>query len=528
MPEHVAAGLRKERIEHIIVLMMENRSFDHLLGFLPHPDPDYPGLAGGEHSCPVNPGNPGGRRVAATATATPQLGNDPGHTHRTVMLQIGQGGPAPMDGFVESYRRRIEGDPSAPEPPPWKRVVGSLAGAVVHTARWVWAKVRHIPDPVLAEPDHIMRCLPHSPDRVLGRLALDYAVLANWHASVPGETWPNRQYAHAATSHGTADIELGFYDDETVYERLGDGRWGIYQDGVAQVWAFAKLWLRWPKGVAIPGFHNIERLYDDIASDQLPAYSFVEPNHGLGGDGGNSQHPSNNTRNGGSFLAGEALMGRIHDALVQQPEVFEKTLLLITYDEHGGFYDHVEPRPVAAPDGYVDKSGFDFKLSGIRVPAVAISPLIPRGTLVREFFDHASIPATVLRQFASGEGPLTNRDKAASNVLDFLHLLETARTDIVPIGSSPPPPAGGPESAVTRPLDDLQAGLVQLAGAVSVAREQAGPEADRVPPFVPEPDTRRAAEQGRLDPQAARVVDSVVTDFEREGDEPDPADAEIG
>jgi len=528
MPEHVAAGKDRERIEHIIVLMMENRSFDHLLGFLPHPDPDYPGVGAGQYSCPVDPGNPGGRRVAATATATPQLGNDPGHSHRTVMLQIGQGSPVPMDGFVESYRRRVEGDPSAPKPPAWKRVVGRGAGAVVHTAKWVWAKVRHIPDPVLAAPDHIMRCFPHSPERVLGRLALDYAVLANWHASVPGETWLNRQYAHAATSHGTADIELNFYDDETVYERLGDGRWGIYQDGVAQVWAFAKLWQRWPNGSAIPGFHNIERLYEDIASDRLPAYSFVEPNHGFGGGEGNSQHPANNTRSGGSFLAGEALMGRIHDALVEHPAVFEKTLLLITYDEHGGFYDHVEPRPVAAPDEYEDKSGFDFKLSGIRVPAVAISPLIPPGTLVRAFFDHASIPATVLRQFAPNQGALTYRDAEARNVLDFLPLLETARTDVVPIGSPPPPPAGVREIAVTRRLDDLQAGLVQLAGAVSVAREQAGPEADRVPPFVPKPATRMAAAQRQLDPHAARVVDSVVTDFEREGDEPDPADAEIG
>jgi phospholipase C len=209
--------------------------------------------------------------------------------------------------------------------------------------------------------------------------------------------------------------------------------------------------------------------------------------------------------------------------------VFEKTLFLITYDEHGGFYDHVEPQPVPAPDEYVDESGFAFTLSGVRVPAVAVSPLIPRGTIVADFFDHASIPATVLRRFAHDPSPLTARDAAANDVLACLPLLEAPRAALEPLGPPSAPP-GLPESLRTRRLDDLQGSLVELAGAVSNAREQAGPEVERIPAFEPHPDTRHAAETSVLVPgsEAARVIDSVVLDFERESGPRDPTDVEFG
>ena len=220
-------------------------------------------------------------------------------------------------------------------------------------------------------------------------------------------------------------------------------------------------------------------------------------------------------------------MARIHDALVDKPEVFEKTLFLITYDEHGGFpVPSTQARRRAG--SVIDESGFDFTLSGVRVPAVAISPLIP-GEVVWEFFDHASIPATVLHQFAHGQPALTDRDAVANDVLACLHLLEAARTDVEPLGLPSAPP-GLPESLGTRRLDDLQGSLVELAGAVSNAREQAVPEVDRVPAFVPHPDTRRAAEHGELVPgsEADRVIESVVAEFEGEDGPRDPTDAEFG
>jgi phospholipase C len=393
---------------------------------------------------------------------------------------------------------------------------------VVARFQTLGSRLRRGPGPVLAEPDEIMRCFPESEVPVLGFLAKQFAVLVNWHAAVPGETWPNRQFAHAATSHGTANIEVGYYEDVTIFERLGDAgqRWEIYHDGVAQVWAYPKLWL-----TGVDHFHDMDQLFRDIDRGTLPAYAFVEPNHGYGRGEGNSQHPGNNTTRGDSFTAGEALMARIYNALVANPELFAQTLFLITYDEHGGFFDHVPPRPVTAPDGIVDaKTGFDFSLSGVRVPAVAISPLIPAGTVDRTFYEHSTIPATVRRQFAPGAEPLTRRDAAAADLLDHLPLLPAARTDLAAI-ERPELLAAAPEVATERALNDFQASLVELAGAVRMARTT-GPARMRVaaagsvaiPAFTPDPSCHEVVETGVLRPGSAadRVVADVVADFTRE------------
>jgi len=488
----------RERITHVIVLMMENRSFDHLLGYLKHDSPDYPRLTDIKPSCPEDPAKPDGRRVDTAPSASAVLGTDPDHSHKSVMRQMA--GTPPMSGFIESYREKI-----GPTKQPWWAIL-------LISLKRVWNWLRRRPRPIIAKPDEIMRCFPDSGVPVLGTLARQYAVMVNWHASVPGETWPNRQYAHAATSHGTANIEVNFYTDETIFERLGDA-WAVYHDGVAQVWAYPKLWLE-----GLDHFHDTDRLIHDIEQGTLPSYAFVEPNHGYGRGEGNSQHPGNNLVSGASFRAGEALMARIYNALVANPAVFAQTLLLITYDEHGGFFDHVPPVPVVPPDKLRDKSGFDFSISGIRVPAVAVSPLIPAGTVDRTFYEHATIPAMVRRQFAPHQAPLTHRDAAANDLLDHLPLLAEARTDIRPIAFAPT----APEEGTGHPLNEFQATLVDLAGAVDVARRRveprarrAGPEPVVVPPFEPNPATRAAAEARVLEPgsNAEQIVSAMVADF---------------
>jgi phospholipase C len=530
MVDQAQPGLRRERIEHIIVLMMENRSFDHLLGFLRHDKPGYPNLDRIEPtpSCPVDPTRPDGRRVAATATASAILATDPDHSHQAVMLQMfgrpgtpGQGS-ATMSGFVASYQRKIQAGTLRPLAW-WER----LANAVVAGFELVWSRIRRRPAPILAKADEIMKCFPESEVPVLGFLAKQYAVLVNWHASVPGETWPNRQFAHAGTSHGTANIAIGYYTDETIFERLGPDRWGVYHDGVAQVWAYPRLWLG-----GVDNFHDMDRLLRDIAGGTLPAYAFVEPNHGFGPGDGNSQHPGNNTMKGDSFKAGELLIAQIYSALVARPELFARTLFLITYDEHGGFFDHAPPKPVVAPDGIVDATtGFDFTLSGVRVPAVAISPLIPAGTVDDTFYEHATIPATVRRQFLGGSKPLSRREAAAEDLLAHLPLLPVPRTDL-PAAPQPEPVVARPPAAGARVLNDFQASLVELAGAVRNVRRQTAGQlvaagAVTVPAFVPDPETHQAVETGVLTvgSPAERAVAEVVDDFTRDGPGTDAPDA---
>ena len=520
MADDAEPGLGRERVKHVIVLMMENRSFDHLLGYLRHDDPGYPHLDEIKPSCPVDPARPNGRRVGTTDSASPVLGNDPDHSHQAAMLQMygrpgtpGVGTPT-MSGFIESYRQQVTH--GTLRPLSWWEKLGS---AVLGWAKRFWSWVTRSPGPILAEPDEIMKCFADQEIPVLGTLAKNFAVLVNWHAAVPGETWPNRQFAHAATSHGTANIELGFYDDETVFERLTDAgsSWGIYHDGVAQVWAYPKLWMS-----DVDHFHDMDRLFDDIRNGRLPAYAFVEPNHGYGPGEGNSQHPGNNTIKGASFEAGEALIARIHDALVAEPDVFAETLFLVTYDEHGGFFDHVPPKAVVPPDGIVDdRTGFDFTVSGVRVPAVAISPLIPAGTVDHTFYEHSTIAATVRRQFAAGTAPLTARDAAANDVLDHLPLLPDARTGLQPIGRRAAATAAAQDVVTERRLTELQASLLELAGAVRQARRRplrqrvGTAAAETVPPFAPDPTIHAAVETGVLRPgsDAHQAVEDVVADF---------------
>jgi phospholipase C len=508
-----------DRIKHVVVLIMENRSFDHLLGYLEHPDPAYPNLDRIKPSCPVDPAHSDGRRVSTVASASPVLGTDPDHSHQAAMLQMfGREGTPPvgaatMSGFIASYRRQIASGTLRPLAW-WEKLSNALLTAVKRL--WNWLLRRR--GPILAKPDEIMRCFPESEVPVLAFLAKQFAVLVNWHASVPGETWPNRQFAHAATSHGTANIKIGFYDDDTVFQRLSEAgqSWGIYHDGVAHVWVYPKLWL-----AGVDQFHDMDRFFADVENGTLPAYAFIEPNHGFGRGEGNSQHPGNNTVKGDSFEAGEALIARIYNALVANPALFAETLFLITYDEHGGFFDHVAPRRVENPDGINDPdTRFDFTLTGVRVPAVVVSPLVPAGTVDETFYDHASIAATVRRRFASRTKPLSRREVAAAAVLDGRELLPSPRTDL-PVYQRRDVLAATPESATGRRLTDFQASLVELAGAVRVARDRTAaqralrPEALRVPEFVPDPACHAAAEAGVLPPgsEAERTVAGVVAEF---------------
>jgi phospholipase C len=536
MGETEAAGLvgaiagPGDQIKHVIVLMLENRSFDHLLGYLKHENPSYPSLARLRVSCPKDPEEPDGERIPTTDDAARVLGTDPDHSYEAAKLQIfGCCEPQPaalprMNGFVESYAIKIS-DGSLQPRNAFVRMFGAVKDAL---ARW-WDWLRCRPKPVAPIAADIMKCHSEDAAPVLSTLAKEYAVFVNWHASVPGETWPNRNFVHAATSDGEANICPRYFYNRTIFELLeAAGReWRVYHDGIAQVWAFPKLW----RG-GTQGFSDINELYVDIKRNALPAYAFVEPNHGIGRGEGNSQHPGNNLVGGASFVGGEALIATIYNALVKSPEVFAKTLFLIVYDEHGGFYDHVAPKKVPPPDDKVGKTGFEFDISGIRVPAVAVSPLITKGTMDDNFYDHASIPKLVRECFAPTSAPLTNRDREAANPLAHLSLRATPRTDCVTIDVPALKRTGVARAAKSQTLTELQASLVKLAGAVktTVERDRIGAETFSVTPdFDPEPSVVAEADSRLLLPNsdASRAVDEAIAYFA----DPPPdgiADIELG
>lgn len=493
-------------IEHVVVLALENRSFDHMLGLLDHPDPSFRGLHnGGPYTNPAyqadatpeelaHPG-PDQPTVTAGGGAKRVVPVGPDHSHDAVMMQLAldEAGNPTNNGFVQSYERKGRGMNAAmfdgDLAPILDRMTGRQAERTAVTGRG----------------DLVMLC--QTPDTVpaLVELALNFAVCDNWFCSVPGETWPNRNFMHAATSDGKTDIEIQPYGNKTIFELLEEHWppekdkntcWHVYHDDTPQIWAFPALW-------DTPERHAQWFPYGDfaehVAAGELPAYSFIEPNHRpplhtwdhnrLTGapDVSDNQHPENNLVPNDSydsytegpdcdFSRSDELIATVYQALRDRPEVFDRTLLLITYDEHGGLFDHVPPPHACAPEAnprYAHRTfgqelindfdqflrhvwsrqsaPFDFTLLGPRVPAVLISPYIKAGTVDHSCYDHASIPATVRALFVPGEDTwLTGRDRHA-NTFHTVVNLEAARTDL--------PDLRGRISAHAEPASDLQTAL---------------------------------------------------------------------
>jgi phospholipase C len=375
-----------QELRHVIVLMLENRSFDHLLGYLDHPNPDFDGIpppAG--FGIPRDPDDPSTGEVGTHKRRRVRLRVDPDHDHAAVMEQLGLSRPNATeptnDGFARSYEHKAAAE-----------------GAEAYGDRIMWCW-----DP---------RSIP-----ALSTLARSFGLCTRWFCSVPGETWPNRQFAHAGNSAGTVDNRVDTYSDRTIFQVLEENGhdWRIYYDGPAQVLCYPALWDRRER---LGRWHPIEELYRDIVSGDLPAYSFVEPNHGFIGRS-YSQHPGNSRRLTTDVRRGDRFVAGVYEALRSSPELFARTLLLITFDEHGGTFDHVPPPTAIAPDDRNDGS-FDFTRYGPRVPAIVVSPWVPEASIDTRTFDHASIPATLAALFAPDADPLGQRAASAEVFLDLL------------------------------------------------------------------------------------------------------------
>ncbi len=416
-----------DRIKHIVVLMMENRSFDHMFGFFDPEDDRIDDLGGAES----NPG-PARGRVLVTDTAAYKGLKDPGHRFPDVNEQI-FGTPDPagdarptMDGFARNYARQ-------------PGVKADRAGEV-------------------------MKCF--APDRipVLTTLAREFALCDAWFSSVPGPTLPNRAFAHCAGSNGSVDMNpLAFVRLPTIYESL-------FKQGVSsRVYAFDgnSLAFAFPSllGAADRYLGSYEQFLRDIKQRRLPSYSFVEPRYNNYFDQAtrrafvaSDQHPPNDVR------YGEALIADVYEALRRSP-LWNQTLLVITYDEHGGLYDHVPPPDdVPAPGGRTDAvSGFAFTRLGLRVPAVLISPYIEAGTVIKKRLEHASLAATARVCFAPGADPLTERDEAANTFEDVLTLANPRDDTPEELDRKKPAPLRSPRRAGDGPLSDHQLSQVMIA-----------------------------------------------------------------
>jgi phospholipase C len=427
-------------IQHIVVLMLENRSFDHMLGFLyadqhnqsPSGQP-FDGLTGNESNPAAN-----GEAVKVYAIQAGdsnlyfQPGADPGEGYSATNSQLfgTVNAPSPPaatnQGFVTDYAYTLGWESKKPS---WSILPGTV-------------------------PSDIMGMYTPALLPVLSGLARGYAVCDQWFSSVPTETLPNRAFVCAATSQGHMDDHTKSYTSPSIFGLLSQHNqsWAIYGYNQQPLTR-----LNFPDTTQASDDHF--GLFTDFQAaaknGTLPAYTFLEPSWDAAG---NSQHPNYDV------ALGEQLIHDVYYALRSNEAQWNQTLLIITYDEHGGCYDHVPP-PLGAvpPDNTAGEFGFDFKRFGVRVPTVLVSPLIAPGTVFRVPpgtmpLDHTSILKTVETRW--GLPSLTARDAAAPDVGDVLTLAGPRSDD--PLASVTVPQSSGANAAADQPshLQQVHAELV--------------------------------------------------------------------
>lgn len=438
------------KIKHVIVMMFENRSFDSMLGFL-YKDSNnkspqghsFEGLTGTE----TNPDSQGNAIsvfpiVNDNEYAYYMPKKDPGEGFANTNFQLfGAGsapypkGIAPNQGFVRDFENGIATYPEeqkekaaspAPVPKPQQSISSSESSDHYHNYQsddyQKWRKatppsegLKVVPDFPGTLPKDIMGIYTSEMLPILSGLAKGYAVCDHWYCSAPTETLPNRAFTHMATSQGYLYDEVHSYSAKSIFKHLNDNghTWGLFgNNGTPLTLAFCQDIADLPKskGNQTGSFEDFKTT---LNNKTLPEYTFLEP---VWGTQGNSQHPNYNV------AAGEAYLQEIYEA-VKSSEYWEDTLLIVTYDEHGGCYDHVTPPENAvSPPAKSAAFGFDFTRFGVRVPAVLISPYIEAGTVFRPSgstpLDHTSILATLENYFDMP--PLTDRDKAAPDVMEVL------------------------------------------------------------------------------------------------------------
>jgi phospholipase C len=408
------------KVDHIVVVMMENRSFDHMLGYLSREGGrrDVDGLKweAGDDRTQFN--FYGGRyyypKLLASTQAVSTESMSPDHSHEGVKAQMADG----MAHFVSDYAKKKVGD----DPETLQLVMGYYGA-------------QHLP--------------------VYDRLAREFAVCDHWFCPHAGPSWPNRfvtvtgdlnRDSYGEPEVDTPDFAL-FTPSEalTLFDLLTTRgvSWLYFQQRASIMRAFTKYTFDMTNVLEMTERVEYDRFEATVKSG-LPSVTFIDPRFGDLPAGAGSP-PDNDDAPPADLAEGQKFIGRILAALFtpnMNPN-WQKTMLIIVYDEHGGFYDHVQPPSDATP-----LTGQNSGKLGPRVPAFVVSPYTPPGLVLQDTFDHASIAATILRRFCSPKPPIMSpRVMAARDLREALPLADYRKNlpdfaglgDIVitPVGANP-------------------------------------------------------------------------------------------
>jgi phospholipase C len=431
------------KIEHVVVLMLENRSFDHLFGLFPGAD----GIVGTGAANLLHPSLP-------ESATNPRF---PAEKGAPFAIDKGQGPSHSLNGTnVQLFNDKAGAGQS---------VAPSNSGFVANYADTLRHDRVGAPTPdELAVP---MRCFTPDDFPALNALAREFVLCDRWFAEVPGPTMPNRLYAHAATSAGYAHNDWQhLFDFRTIYENLNDAgkSWAVYFSDDVELAKFSRInHLR-------DSFRIFEdRFSADAKGGKLPSYTFIIPRFAsakASGAAANSMHAPDDPR------PGDALVADVYEALRASEEAWGKTLLIVTFDEHGGFFDHVAPPSAPNPDDLSSPAPgdpasfapvFGFDRLGLRVPTILVSPWLPKGKIDSTPYQHTSILATAKAIFGLPSF-LTRRDASARSFEGLLGEAPRADTPqtLPRIAGEEAAPAAStsPDHPSNQPPDELIESLV--------------------------------------------------------------------
>jgi phospholipase C len=401
-----------DSIDHLVWLMVENRSFDSTVGWL-YKDTQPSKFVGADQT-PIYQGlQTGSYSNEYDSTVIPVTFGTKGESgHSGVAAQ-----PLRVTGFdpgekYEDVNQQLFGSPNSPtnSNPPYGTAAGMAGFAYDYDAYYEsWEQLNQIMEAYTPEQ------LP-----ILNGLAAAYGVSDAWYSSVPSQTNPNRAFSLCGTSLGRTDNTFDAveqFDTKTIWNALPAGvSWGVYYQ---DIWYDGKCYTEYTFPQIDQASNGeialMETFYQKAAAGTLPRFSYLEPKWGYGagyrdgsgflcgkiagriiGTQGNDYHPP-------TWMGpGEAFLNAVYSALIGNEAAWQRTLLIITFDEHGGTYDHVDPGwGAVTPDQYRGPDGFDFDRYGLRVPTLLISPWVSAGTVFRSpsstlKLDHTSFIATIL------------------------------------------------------------------------------------------------------------------------------------
>ena len=420
--------MAEDPIKHVIVLMLENNSFDHILGSIAQVK-KLDGIA--SSSSFVN--SYLGMDYPATPKDSRLVTPDPHHDLSDSLVQMEKDEKGnDMGGFIKNYWQS------------YPRMTKDQAGQV-------------------------MTYYPYNSLPALHQLAAEFTVCDRWFSSLPGPTWPNRLFAMSGTSLGRVtmpggimDLNLHWYDQTTIFDRLNEKEisWKVYFGDVP---VSTILVHQWEPENAARHRPMLEFPFDVNHPETFPDFAWIEPTYLP--PGANDYHPPHDVYDG------EDLVRSVYNTLRANDTLWKSSLFIVLFDEHGGFFDHVSPPSAVPPDHHQEEWSFDRL--GVRVPAILISPFVQNG-VNSEVFDHTS-----LLKYLSDKWDLGSLGERTANANSFADsIVSQARTDTPECLSPPSPTQIQPAPLLT--LTDHEASMISLSHALeSMAQEDANVVAAR-------------------------------------------------